>query len=333
MAREREVTGKLIGTMTVTRSMALTIFSLGQILEGMKALPLHRSAALLAALLALAVGCAREPSAPSTPVLREKHFPLTGEIVKADATRKTLLVRHDEISGFMPAMTMEFSVSAADIAAAKEGQRIRAVLFPDDPKGARLENIWPVDPIAESVVAAAANALRQDTAARARHAYREVGENLPDFALYDQDGAVVSAARWRGRQVVLNFIYTRCPIATMCPAATLNMMAVQRLARAAGVTNLQLVSITLDPEYDTPAVLKAYAAERGIDTTNFALLTGPERAIRDLFAQFGIAAEFKEALLSHNLATLLINADGKIIWRADGSQWSPEEFVGKMKKT
>ncbi len=290
---------------------------------------------VLAAVLLLTLafsGCDRAAGPATTAVPAEKSYPLTGEIVQADTVRKTLLVRHDAIPGFMAAMTMEFRVSAAYAVPAKEGQRIRAVLFPDDPQGARLEKIWPADPIAESALAAAANALRQDTAARASHAYREVGENLPDFALYDQDGATVSAARWRGRQVVLNFIYTRCPIATMCPAATENMMAVQRLARAAGVTNLQLVSITLDPEYDTPTVLKDYAKARGIDTANFAFLTGPERAIRDLFAQFGILAEIKSGLLNHNLATLLIDPDGKIIWRVDGSQWKPEEFVTKMRK-
>jgi len=298
----------------------------------MNTLFFRQPARLFAALLlAMLPACRRAtPAVAQTP--EEKHYPLTGEIVRVDTARKTLLVRHDAVAGFMEAMTMEFFVSAADAAAAKEGERIRAELFPDDLKGARLEKIWPVDPVAESVVAAAANTLRQDTSARASHAYREVGESLPDFALYDQDGAVVSAARFRGRQVVLNFIYTRCPIATMCPAATLNMMAVQRQARAAGVTSLQLVSITLDPENDTPAVLKAYAQARGIDTANFSFLTGPERMIHDLFAQFGIDAEFKDGILSHNLATLLIDADGKIIWRADGSQWPPEEFVARMKK-
>jgi protein SCO1/2 len=279
-----------------------------------------------------APGCRRAAAPDAAAVPAEKTYPLTGEIVRIDAARKTLLVRHEAIPGFMAAMTMEFAVSAADAAAAKEGQRIRAVLFPDDPKGARLEKIWPADPVAESALAAAANALRQDTAARARHAYREVGESLPGFALYDQEGRVVSAAQFHGKQVLLNFIYTRCPIATMCPAATANMMAAQAQARAAGVADLELVSITLDPEYDTPAVLKDYAKARGLDTTNFTLLTGPERAMRDIFAQFGISAVFKDGLLSHNLATLLIDADGKIVWRADGSQWNPAEFVTRMRK-
>jgi protein SCO1/2 len=296
----------------------------------MKAHPFRLAAPFAALLLAALPACRRATSAASVPV--EKHYPLTGEIVQVDPVRKILRVRHDAVANYMPAMTMDFLVSAADAAAAKEGGHIRAELFPDDPQGPRLEKIWPVDPVAETTIAAAMNALRQDTATRGRQAYRAVGEAMPDFALYDQDGQVVTATRFRGKQILLNFIYTRCPIATMCPAATLNMMAVQRQARVAGVTNLQLISITLDPEYDTPAVLKAYAQARGIDPANFAFLTGPERAIRDLFIQFGMEAELKDGVLKHSLATLLIDADGKIIWRMDGSQWSSEEFVAKMRK-
>jgi protein SCO1/2 len=295
---------------------------------------LARPSVLAAALLlALAApGCRRAAGPPAPTVPAVKTYPLTGEIVKVDPARKVLIVRHDAIPGFMSAMTMEFFASGADVAAAKPGQRIRATLLPEAKDGPRLEKIWPADPVAESAIAAAANMLRQETSALGKLTYREVGENIPGFSLYDQEGRVVSAAQFQGKQVLLNFIYTRCPIATMCPAATSAMMAAQAQARAAGVKNLELVSITLEPEYDTPAVLKDYARARGMDTSNFTLLTGPERAIRDLFAQFGISAEIKNGLLNHNLATLLINADGKIILRRDGSQWKPEEFVERMRK-
>ena len=262
----------------------------------------------------------------------EKRYPLTGEIIKVDADRRTLLVRHEAIPDLMPAMTMEFSISAGDLANAKEGQRIRAELVMDKDDDARLEKIWVVDPVAEATVRAAAGSLRQDTAIRGKSAYREVGETLPDFALYDQNGKVVSAARFRGKQIMLNFIFTRCPVATMCPAATAKMVMTQRQAHEAGVANIEFVSITLDPDHDTPGVLKDYALTRGIDLANFSLLTGPEKAIKDLLTQFGIIANFEGSILKHTLATLLINEQGKIIWRTDGSQWSPDDFVAKMHK-
>jgi len=79
-------------------------------------------------------------------------------------------------------------------------------------------------------------------------------------------------------------------------------------------------------------VLKQYAVDRGIDTTNFSFLTGPEAAIRDLLTQFGVIAEFKGNILDHTLATLLIDEKGRVAWRADGSQWQPSEFVGRMRR-
>ena len=292
-----------------------------------------------ALLLAGAVACKRGPAeggdgakAGADTAAAETRFPLTGEIIKVNTERRTLLVNHDEIPGYMAAMTMEFGVSVGDLANAREGQRIRAELVESEADGLRLEKIWVLDPAAEAQIATAAGTLRQDTTIRGRAAYREVGEKLPDFALYDQTGAVVSAARFRGRQVMLNFIFTRCPIATMCPTATSNMITAQRAAKEAGVTNIEFVSITLDPEYDTPGVLSTYATQRGIDTTNFSFLTGPESAIKDLLTQFGVVAEFEGSLLKHTLTTLLIDATGRIVWRADGSQWKPSEFVEKMKK-
>lgn len=275
-------------------------------------------------------GCSKKESSVETE--KPQSYPLTGEVISVDAARNVLVVRHDEIPGFMPAMTMEFIVSPGDVAVAKPGQKIRGQLLQSEKGDWRLEQIWPAESSAATAVAMRANALRQDTLTRGKGVYREIGEKIPDFALYDQTGAVVQSARFTGKQVMLNFIFTRCPIATMCPAATIKMTSTQKLAREAGVRNLELVSITLDPEYDTPGVLKEYALNRGIDTSNFSFLTGPENAIKDLLAQFGVIAEFEGDLLKHTLTTLLINQDGRIAHRADGSAWEPADFVAKMKK-
>lgn len=262
----------------------------------------------------------------------EKRYPLTGEIVRVETASKVLVVRHDEIKDFMPAMTMEFDVSVGDLAAAKPGQRIRAELIQVAKGNWRLEHIWPDDKPAAAAIEAQAAALRQDTLIRGQAAYREIGEKIPDFALYDQEARVVQSARFHGKQVMLNFIFTRCPVATMCPASTMKMMGAQQLAREAGVPNIEFVSITLDPAYDSPAVLKDYAVTRGIDTANFSFLTGPDSAIKDLLTQFGVIAQFKGDLLTHTLTTLLIDENGRIIHRADGSAWEPSDFVAKMKR-
>jgi protein SCO1/2 len=202
------------------------------------------------------------------------------------------------------------------------------------PKGGdpRLEKIWPDEKNSTAAVAAGAMKLRQDTFTKGKNAYREVGEEIPDFTLYDQDGRIVQGGRFRGKMVMINFIYTRCPIATMCPASTMKMQSAQKSARELGVKDIEFVSFTMDPAYDTPGVLKEYATSRGIETTNFSLLTGPEAAIRDLLTQFGVIAEFKGDILNHTLTTLLIGDDGKILHRADGKDWEPKEFVARMRK-
>ena len=268
----------------------------------------------------------------ASPSAGGKRYPLTGEILSVDVKRKMLTVRHNAIEGLMPAMVMEFAVSGADAALARPGGHIRAELVLPNGEGPRLERIWPDDRALVDPVAAGATALREDTHDRGTGAYREVGEKMPDFTLYDQSGRIVQSARFRGRQIMLNFIFTRCPDPNMCPLSTVKMMTAQKLAMEAGVTNIEFVSITLDPAYDTPGVLREYADVRGIDTSNYSFMTGPEGAIRDLLTQFGVVAEFKGDFVRHTLATLLIDADGRIIWRADGSVWEPRDFVARMHK-
>jgi protein SCO1/2 len=281
-------------------------------------------------------GCGRAPAGASAPAPAaengERRFPLTGEVLSADRAKKVLVVRHTEVAGYMPAMTMAFAVSSGDAASAVPGERIRADLVVDRAGAVRLENLWPDDKVTLDTIDSGARMLRQDTLEKGRQAYREVGDTVPDFVLYDQNGRVVNSARFRGRQVMLNFIYTRCPVANMCPLSTTKMIATQRLAREAGVTDIDFVSITLDPAHDTPGILRAYADDRGIDTSNFSFLTGPEAAIRDLLTQFGVIAEFKGDILDHTLATLLIDTKGRITWRADGSEWQPKEFVERMRR-
>ena len=262
----------------------------------------------------------------------EKRYPLIGEILAVDTVGRTCRIRHEAIEGFMPAMAMDFPVSAGDLAIAKAGQRIKAELVVSANGDFRLEKIWPADPEAIAEVNMAALALNQDSAIRGNRAYREVGENAPAFALFDQDGRVVKSERFRGRQVMLNFIFTRCQVAKMCPAAVARFQQVQRLAREAGVSNLELLSVSLDPTYDTPGVLTEYATLRAIDTGNYSFLTGPESAIKALLAQFGVLREFQGNILNHTATTLLIDETGRIVDRADGSTWDVQEFVQKMKK-
>ncbi|HEV8072554.1 MAG TPA: copper-binding protein, partial [Opitutaceae bacterium] len=179
------------------------------------------AAVCAASLLMLFTACSRsgntatiDDDAPG-----EKRWPLHGQIVSVDVAHKTLRVQHEEIVGLMPAMTMDYAVGPGDLANAKPGEHIRADLVQNG-GDFRLERIFPDDSSTNATIDAAAKALGQDTMVRGPHPFREVGETVPDFALYDQDGRVVQMNRFRGKQIMLNFIYTRCPIATMCPTST-----------------------------------------------------------------------------------------------------------------
>ena len=282
-------------------------------------------------LLIASTGCAKRAAAPAVAtVAAPKEYVLCGDVVSLATERGKVIVKHDEIPGYMPPMTMEFSFEPADASQLAEGRRFRARLIDDGSGNLRLRAFEPIDERKEAEIEFAAHALRQDTFTRGKNAFRELGETIPSFSLYDQDGEVFSTDRLRGRKIVLNFIYTRCPIANMCPLSTQHMTDLQRAAKAAGIANLELLSVSLDPAYDTPAVLKTYSQSRGIDNANFRFLTGPERAVRDLLVQFGVLVTPQENYLKHTLSTLLIDENGKIVHRVDGSQWTPAEFLKRL---
>lgn len=226
-----------------------------------------------------------------------------------------------------------------------DGEKITVNVYPGDaltykPRdiikgslvGNRLENIWPADPIQERIMRDRNGRLRSDTVTRGLKVFRAAGEYLPPFALYDQDSGLITPESWRGKYVVINFIFTRCAQPTMCPASTARMVRLQREAKASNINDLQLVTVTFDPEYDTPGVLKYYALTRGIDTENFTLLTGPNSAIQDLMKQFGILIRPEDGTLDHTMATLIIDPQGKIRYRKDGSRWSVQEFVDQLNR-
>jgi len=193
-----------------------------------------------------------------------------------------------------------------------------------------LEDIWPADPILKRIEQDVNRQLRRDTVTRGRKVYRTVGEYIPDFALYDQNGQLVRPSTLKGRYWILNFIFTRCGQAMMCPAATQRMTTLQENMDSQNIKNLELVSITLDPSFDTPGILRNYSDARRINASTFHFLTGNEQAIQDLKRQIGILSVEEDGTLNHTMATLLIDPNGKILYRKDGSQWEASDFLQRV---
>lgn len=228
---------------------------------------------------------------------------------------------------------LEVQVGRGDAIVVKEGMPVRGDLV-EVGNGLRLQTIWPNDPVIRGTVVNLGRKLRQDTLQRGSKVFRGVGEFVPKFALYDEDGKLFLSDSLRGKYAVINFIFTRCTMQNMCPAATERMRQMKDLAEKRGMKDyFRQVSITLDPAYDTPGIFTAYAQDKGIETDTFHFLGGPESIVEDLKKQLGVLAEPDEKeIIRHTMSTALIDPTGKIIYRIPGSMWDPEVFLNKVEE-
>jgi cytochrome oxidase Cu insertion factor (SCO1/SenC/PrrC family) len=151
------------------------------------------------------------------------------------------------------------------------------------------------------------------------------GDTLPVIPLVDQSGHAFSLARLRGNAVVLTFIYTRCADARMCPLESLKYA---RLQRALGNAPVRLLELTLDPQYDTPAVLRRYGAAYGADPQHWTLATGAPASLADLATRVGIASErTAPGTIVHTETTIVLDRNGAIARAIDGNAWTPDDML------
>ena len=283
-------------------------------------------AGLLSVALALG-GCSR--SQPDDPNARA--YEVRG-IVRAFAPdRSTIDVQHEDIPGFMPSMTMPFTVKEQkEIAGLGIGDAIsfRMTVTDKDLFIDRVKKIGVGDvrlPQA-TPTAAAANAPRP--ADRLKE-----GEIVPFFTLTNQDGVRVTSDTFRGQPYVLTFIFTRCPVPNFCPRMSNNFTKVQEGVKSEPALNrVRLLSISLDPAFDTPAILKGYGEHLQADFATWHFVTGELGQIKTLTESFGVYVQPEGGTISHGLATALIGTDGSVvkIWR--GNEWTPTEVIEALRK-
>jgi protein SCO1/2 len=147
----------------------------------------------------------------------------------------------------------------------------------------------------------------------------------PEFTLTSQDGTPVSLVDFRGKVVAVTFIYTLCT--DTCPVLTPMMSFVQdRLGRDFG-TKIAFVSITVDPERDTPAVLKEYAQAFGANPAGWAFVTGAPKTIREVTRRYGVfAAKTADGNIDHSFLTSIVDPRGILRVQYLGARFDPEEF-------
>lgn len=264
----------------------------------------------------------------STPLEASSPTSFAGTILSVDTEQRRLTLQpaHDSDARLV------VQVGSGDARMATPGMRIRGELVKYG-SGQRLQAIWPDHPHQRAVLEEMADRLQRDTLRRGRKAFRSVGEHWPDFALWDQDGELFLSESLRGNYVVVNFIFTRCTVLEMCPASTERMRALRQAIIEKNWPDVRLVSITLDPDFDTPGIFTAYADNRGVPTDIFSFLTGPRRTIEALETQLGVLAEPDERqIIRHTMSTTLVSPSGEILYRIPGSSWSIDSFLKQIDK-
>jgi protein SCO1 len=276
-----------------------------------------RLVSLIALLALVAAGCDRTPA--------PKRYPISGQVLAVSADSLALTIKHGDIPGFMPAMTMTYGVASKALMEGRTpGELINGTLEASD-AGPRLVAIAhagdaPLPPANE--VGMAAGLL-------------ETGEIVPDVALIDQTNARRSFNDWRGSFTLITFIYTRCPLPNFCPLMDQNFAALERAIakdpKLAG--HVKLLSISFDPEHDTPEVLAAHAARLKADAAVWTFATSDRVTIDRLAGKFGVNVirAPDPTQITHSLRTTLIDPDGRIVKFYDGNDWTPGAVLSDLR--
>jgi protein SCO1/2 len=280
--------------------------------------------AFLLCLAAASLGCGRSDKVEAG----ARQYEARGIVRGIAPDHSTLDIEHEAIPGFMPSMTMPFTAKdPKESAALRIGDAISFRLSVTDRNSwiDQIKKIQPADvqlPVRKTeatVTVAASTRLRG-------------GDTMPSFELTDQNGQTITLDSFLGRPFVLTFIFTRCPIPNFCPLMGRHFAELQKAIKggAGSLSETRLLSISFDPENDTPAVLKEYAQHEGADSIIWTFATGAKQQIKELTGRFSVLVEPEAGTISHGLATALIDPNGRIveIWRGNG--WKPEEVIAKI---
>ena len=259
------------------------------------------------------------------PSASAKRYPLKGVVMTVVASKPEIVVRHEEIPGFMAAMTMPFPVrdDPKVVGLLRPGDRIEATLVVDD-GNYFLEEILTKGFVPTPSPAPGAAIRPQPNQGVA------VGDTVPDFTLTDQTGKAVRLSQFRGEPVAVTFVYTRCPIATACP---MTMTKFAKLNAAIGSKKVgRLLAVTVDPEGDTVPVLAEFAKKIGADPSRWKFLTGDPAAVARVAETFGVLYYPDRGQIVHSQAVAVVGPDGKLETIYFGEEWEPEAVLQDLQK-
>lgn len=282
---------------------------------------------MLLILCASLAGCKRSTEQlPSNTTV----FALKGTVLAVDEPANEVTLQHDAVPGFMGAMTMPYHLEDARIAhELHRGDVIRARLLVDktgdgDYRNARLDEI--------AVLAEARPSFKPESSYHVPAA----GDPVPDFHFINQDARAIRLSQFHGKALLITFIYTRCPLNDFCPKMSRNFAAIEGALSEdpALLDRTQLLSISFDPAFDKPAVLRAYGASytggTGFAHWQFAIPATDSLPAVEHFFNMGVTSG-NDGSLTHSLSTVLIGADGKIAAWYPGSEWDAKEVLAQIK--
>jgi protein SCO1/2 len=278
-----------------------------------------KHAAWLIASTVLFSACRHDTPAP--------RYPLEGQILAVVAAPPSLTIKHGDVAGLMPGMTMTFPVAEPSLLEGRSaGELVTATLEVKDGLG----RLVAITHVGSAPLPAGSNEVGLATTMLA------VGDAVPDAALVDQSGHRRSLSEWRGAHTVMTFIYTRCPLPNFCPLMDQNFRTLQNeLAQDPRLRgHVKLVTISFDPEHDTPEVLAAHAARLHADPAVWTFLTG-DRVVTDrVAARFGVGVirpTDDPTQITHNLRTAVIGPDGRLAHVYAGTDWTPSTLLTDLR--
>src|SRR6266404_9203818 len=260
----------------------------------------------------------------------QRFFQVKGIVVGVKPAEKTVEIKHEEIPGYMPAMTMPFEVkNTNDLAGLGPGDTVTFRMTVTETEG------W-IDQIKKLGTGSSNQAPTTGQFRMVRDvAPLDVGDALPEYHFTNQFNQPISTSQFKGSALAINFLFTRCPFPTFCPLTANNFAQTQQklLSMTKAPANWHLLTISFDPEFDTPAILKAYGERHKYDPEHWSLVTGPLIDITAIAEQFGQTFWHDETGgISHNLRTVIVDASGRVQKIIIGNKWNSDELVDEIVK-
>jgi protein SCO1/2 len=271
---------------------------------------------------------AESPAQPRTAQdTNQQIFQVKGLVIEVEPAEKSVKIKHEQIPGYMQAMTMNFDVlDTNELAGIEAGHPVEFRMIVTENYG-WIDQIRITGPKENDLPTTGKFRIVRDVEPL------EIGDRLPEYHFTNQFGQAFTTAQFAGKAWAINFLFTRCPFPTFCPQTAKYFAETQRKLKAMPdlSTNWHLLSISFDPEYDQPATLKRFAEHYGYDSNRWTFATGSLIDITAICEQLGLRFWRDEAGgFDHNLRTVVIDATGRVRKIFIGNEWTPEGLAAEI---